>query len=129
MAKIKVKVEKTETGYSAYAEKFGAFTTGTTYDQLVSNMVEALNFYFEDEKVKRKVITLDDILFEFELNSLFEVYPINMKGLAERLKMNYTLLAQYATGKKKPSQKQTEKILQGINQVGRELSELTLVAN
>jgi hypothetical protein len=40
--------------------------------------------------------------------------------------MNETLLSQYVQGRKKPSQKQTNKILQGIQQVGRELSNLNL---
>lgn len=125
MTKIKVKVESTETGYSAYAEKYAAFTTGSTVPELISNMVESLNFYFEE---KGKVVTARDLAFEMELTSVFTVYPVlNMKALANRLNMNHTLLSQYATGKKKPSQKQVAKILKGINAVGRELAELNLL--
>jgi transcriptional regulator with XRE-family HTH domain len=63
-----------------------------------------------------------------ELTSVFAVYPVlNMKALANRLNMNHTLLSQYATGKKKPSQRQVAKILEGINTVGRELAELNLL--
>jgi REP element-mobilizing transposase RayT len=40
---------------------------------------------------------------------------------------NENRLSQYATGKKKPSPKQTEKILEGIHEVGRELTEINLV--
>jgi transcriptional regulator with XRE-family HTH domain len=125
MARIKIKVERTETGYSAYAEKYAAFTTGDTIPELVSNMVESLNFYFED---KGKILKAKDLAFEMELTSVFAVYPVlNMKALAHRLNMNHTLLSQYATGKKKPSQKQVAKILEGINAVGRELAELKLL--
>lgn len=128
MTKIKVKVDKTVNGYSAHAEKYAAFTTGDTVAELTSNMVEALNLYFEAEG-KGKVIDHGDLSFELQLTSVFEVFPvINMKALANRLDMNNTLLSQYASGKKKPSARQTEKILQGINEVGRELAELNLIS-
>lgn len=129
MTKIKVKVEKTTTGFSAYADKYPAFTTGRTVEELIANMVESLNLYFEVEG-KGKVIAQNDLRFELDLTSIFEVYPIiNMKALSRRLGMNYTLMAQYASGKKRPSPKQTEKIIDGIHEIGRELSELQLVVN
>lgn len=129
MTKIKVKVEKTITGFSAYADKYSAFTTGRTVEELVANMVESLNLYFEVEG-KGKFVAQDDLRFELDLTSVFEVYPIiNMKALSRRLGMNYTLMAQYASGKKRPSPKQTEKIIDGIHEIGRELSELQLVVN
>jgi len=129
MAKITVKVEKTTTGFSAYADKYSAFTTGRTVEELVANMVESLNLYFEAEG-KGRVIAQNDLRFELELASIFDVYPIiNMKALSNRLGMNYTLLAQYASGKKKPSPKQAEKIIEGIHAIGRELTELQLVGS
>jgi len=125
MAKIKVKVEKTRTGFSAYAEKYAAFTTGRTVEELQSNMVESLNLLFEGERV----VTKSDLTFQMELTSVFEVYPVlNMKALSRRVGMNYTLLAQYATGKKKPSPKQTAVILGVIHDIGRELLELNLIS-
>jgi len=41
--------------------------------------------------------------------------------------MNPTLLSQYIQGHKKPSEAQTKKILSGIQQIGRELSEISLI--
>jgi len=40
--------------------------------------------------------------------------------------MNPTLLSQYVRGKKQPSSKQTDKIIQGIQSIGKELVELNL---
>jgi hypothetical protein len=128
MAKVKMKVEKTKTGFSAYAEKYQVFTTAKTVPELVANTVEAVNLYLQEAGGKKE-ITSGDLLFEMEMTSVFEVFQvINVKALAGRLGMNYTLLSQYATGKKKPSSKQTEKIMEGIHQIGRELSELRLIA-
>jgi hypothetical protein len=41
--------------------------------------------------------------------------------------MNPTLLSQYVQGQKKPSEAQTQKILGGIQQIGKELAEINLV--
>jgi len=46
---------------------------------------------------------------------------INAKFLAKRIGMNETLLSQYVQGTKKPSAKQTGKILNGIHEIGKEL--------
>jgi len=37
------------------------------------------------------------------------------------------MVSQYVQGHKKPSNKQTKKILEGINQIGLELSEINLI--
>lgn len=52
---------------------------------------------------------------------------INAKFLANKIRMNPTLLSQYVQGRKKPSAAQTEKILFGIHQIGQELSEINLI--
>ncbi len=43
-------VEATATGYSAYEETEAIFTTGTTLDDLLANVQEALALYYEDEE-------------------------------------------------------------------------------
>jgi hypothetical protein len=41
--------------------------------------------------------------------------------------MNPALLSQYVRGKKKPSIKQTEKIIAGIQRIGQELVDIRLI--
>jgi hypothetical protein len=41
--------------------------------------------------------------------------------------MNQSLLAQYTSGVKTPSQKQLKKIVAGIHSIGEELNDLTLL--
>jgi predicted RNase H-like HicB family nuclease len=121
--KIVAKVEKTKTGFSAFAIDYPVFTTGKTISELTKNLAEALNLYFEDDGywVEEKNIDL-----EIDLQQFFQFYRvINAKFLADRIGMNPTLLSQYVQGRKKPSLLQTEKILNGIREVGRELSELS----
>jgi len=126
MKKLVVKVEKTGTGFSAYCEKYPAFTTGRTLTELSTNMIESLNLYFEEERKGREV-SARDLDFQLDLSNLFEIFPINVKAFSNRVGMNYTLLIQYVKGIKKPSSKQTEKILEGMQEIGKELSEITLV--
>jgi DNA-binding transcriptional regulator YdaS (Cro superfamily) len=59
------------------------------------------------------------------MESFFNFYKvINAKALSERIGMNQSLLSQYISGIKKPSAKQAHRILQGVHQIGRELSEV-----
>ena len=126
MKKLVVKIEKTGTGFSAYCEKYPAFTTGRTLTELSTNMIEYLNLYFEEEGKGREV-TARDLDFQLDMSNLFEIFPINVKAFSNRVGMNYTLLIQYVKGVKKPSPKQTEKILEGMQAIGKELSEISLI--
>ena len=126
MRKVKVIVEKTSTGFSAYADKLPVYTTGEDVKGLLANILEAVNFYFVEAKDKTEV-SLKDLDVNFSIPSLFELYPINVKHFASRIGMNYTLLSQYVQGRKKPSEKQTERIVEGLQEVGKELSGVNLI--
>jgi len=122
MKKITLLVEKTETGYSAYAEDYPVYTVGNNLDELKNNILEALSLYFDETKSQ---ITADDLKIVLDLPQFFEFYKvINAKALSERIGMNQSLLAQYIKGNKKPSTAQTQRILKGVQQIGRELSEI-----
>ena len=113
-------VEKTDTGFSAYSEAFPIFTTGNSIPELVNNAYEAVDLYFEEQNII--------VSSEIDFKQFFQYYKvINSKFLAEKIGMNPTLLSQYVQGHKKPSTKQTEKILAGIHQIGQELSEINLI--
>ena len=123
--KILIIVEKTDTGFSAYSNDYPIFTTGRTIPELIDNAFEAANLYFEDEKIEVKH---DNLKFEIDFKQFFQYYKVlNSKFLADKIGMNPTLLSQYVQGHKKPSDKQTEKILYGIHQIGQELSEINLI--
>jgi predicted RNase H-like HicB family nuclease len=47
--KIKMIVEKTGTGFSAYSEEYPIFTTGRTIPELIDNALEAVQLNFDDE--------------------------------------------------------------------------------
>jgi|SRR5690606_15590773 predicted RNase H-like HicB family nuclease len=123
--KITMTVEKTDTGFSAYSDNDSIYTTGNTVPELINNAFEAAELCYEEENIQ---LTHSDIKFEIDLQQFFKYYKVlNAKFLAEKIGMNATLLSQYVQGHKKPSEKQTDKILAGIHQIGQELSGLNLL--
>lgn len=123
--KIKMVVEKTDTGFSALSEEYPIFTTGKTIAELMNNALEALKFNFEEEQI---IITQENLKFEIDFKEFFQYYKVlNAKFLSDKIGMNPTLLSQYVQGHKKPSEAQAEKILFGIHKIGQELSEINLI--
>lgn len=123
--KIKMIVEKTDTGFSAFSEVYTIYTTGRTIPELIDNAIEAANLCFKEDNIE---ITQENLKFEIDFKQFFQYYKvINAKFLANKIGMNPTLLSQYVQGRKKPSDAQTEKILLGIHQIGKELSEINLI--
>ncbi len=123
--KIKITVTKEDTGYSATGTVNNNFigTEAESFEELKEMVLEAVNLTFEDI-----VYTIDDIQFEYDLESFFDFYKvINAKALSERIGMNQSLLAQYIKGNKKPSTTQTNRILKGVQQIGKELSEVSFL--
>lgn len=122
--KINIKVIKEDLGYSGVAQVGGKLiaTQGDSFDELKAMVLDVVNLSFEDEGFNYDI---GEIKFEFDLESFFDFYNIiNAKALSERIGMNQSLLAQYIKGIKKPSVSQTKRILEGVHQIGKELSEV-----
>lgn len=47
-SKLLMKVEKTDTGFSAYSQNHPVFTTGRSIPELIQSSIEAMGFYFDD---------------------------------------------------------------------------------
>ena len=93
MKKIEILVERTNTGYSAYAQNYPVATTGNDLVELKSNMVEAINLYFEG---KGQHFSEYDLKVTLDIAQFFAFYKvINAKAFSERIGMNQSLLAQY----------------------------------
>ncbi|MDQ6901885.1 MAG: XRE family transcriptional regulator [Bacteroidota bacterium] len=120
MKKIEIIVERTKTGFSAYATKFPVYTVGSSLEELKNNIIEALNLF---SKKSGKTFEETNLKITLDLPQFFEFYKvINAKALSERIGINQSLLAQYIKGNKKPSAVQTQRILKGVQQVGKELA-------
>ena len=123
--KIGIKEKKTDTGYSAYTEDMSVFTTGKDIPELYANLIEALNLAYEELGYE---VTAENLKLNLDLQQFFQYYKVlNANFLAKRIGMNPTLLSQYVRGKKHPSSRQTDKIIRGIQSIGKELADISLV--
>jgi hypothetical protein len=125
--KIEMTILKEDVGYSAYAniDNNSISTQGDNFDELKANILDAVNLSFED---KGYVYSINEIKLTYDLTSFFEFYRIlNAKALSQRIGMNQSLLAQYIKGIKTPSTAQKQRILKGVQQVGRELSDINFL--
>jgi DNA-binding transcriptional regulator YdaS (Cro superfamily) len=121
--KILVIIEKTNDGFSAFAEDYPVFTAGSSMNELIINIKEAFILYFDDENFNDARLS-----YEIDFNQFFKYYKVlNSKALADRIGMNPTLLSQYVSGHKKPSASQSRRILYGINTIGQELAEMRII--
>lgn len=128
MKKIVFTVEKTNTGYSAYAigDKVALATTGGNMAALRRNIRDAVDTWTEHHEIAR--IRDENIIVRIDLQQFFEFYRIlNFSALGERIGMNSTLISQYAKGVKHPSDKQISRILTGVKELGRELAAIDIV--
>jgi hypothetical protein len=122
--KIELTIIKEDGGYSAIGQwkNRGLATSGDNWEQLQEMIVEMVNLVFEDLDF---VYTIEEIKLKYDLESFFAFYKvINAKAFSERIGMNQSHLAQYINGTKNPSKTQAKRILQGVQQIGRELAEI-----
>ncbi|MBD5423717.1 MAG: hypothetical protein HDR44_01145 [Allobaculum sp.] len=84
-----------------------------TYDEIGDDIPDFLN---------------EDVEFSFDISSLFEYYSmLNVSALGRYLGINDSLMRQYRNGSAQISDKQLEKIEDGIHRLGLELAALRLV--
>lgn len=124
---IKMTVIKEETGYSAYAKVGNNFISSEadSFVDLKANVLESVNLTFEDKGLKYKIEELD---FELDLESFFNFYKvINTKVLSEWVGIKQSTLTEYINGRKKPTSNQKQRILNGIEKIGKELSEVRML--
>lgn len=118
-------VEKTKDGYSAFAENYNAATTGDTYEELKQNILDSLNTLLEYKS--KKLATFNDITIKFDLQQFLSFYSgINILAISKKYNLNNSLISQYKSGDKYPSEVQAKKIIDSIKSYGRELAEIDL---
>lgn len=122
-------IERNEEGFYAYIDQIdGCVAGGSTYAEVKSNLEEILSIVLkEDQNLKKKYSKGYDLKFEVSLDSVFELLPeVNISQLAKLGKLNPGLLRQYASGSKKASEKQAQRVLEAIDKLAKKLNSITL---
>jgi hypothetical protein len=118
MQTVKFLVEKTGTGYTAYAEDFSILATGKNLKQVYADAEAGLAEQCEYMNENPADYQLE---FTYDFPTLFEVYRLNVEAISAIVGINATLVSQYINGKKTPSRKQKDRIEEGIHSYARGL--------
>lgn len=130
MKTVKVYVEKSEYGYSAYMDDtsldYSCIGEGKTVEETIADFNVAYGEMREHYAKTGK--PFEEIKYEFYYDTasfLQEYAPaFSLAGLERITGVNQTMLGHYLHGRRKPSKKTVEKIEQGIKAFARDLSAL-----
>lgn len=128
-------LEKTSVGgYSAYLPELpGCVSTGESIDEIKCNIKEAIDFHIEGMRMENLQVPVGfdemfDLSYKMDIAALFEWFSgiLTKSGVSKITGMNPSLISQYVSGIKTPSNKQTKKIEQALHNLGQELLEIEL---
>lgn len=133
MEQVKVVLEKTNTGYSAYSDDVpGCIAVGDNLSDVKQQFYEAVEFHLEGlvedgDIVPAKLQGEYELLFKIDTKAFFEWVSgiITQTGLAALTGMNKNLVSQYANGIKTPGPKQLKRIEDALHKFGGELQAIS----
>ena len=126
MKTIKITIEKTNDGYSAYAVNVdGIYGMGDTAEECKHSILDAIETVKEFNEVNRPKF-LDgeyQLVFKFDVESLLNYYRkyFGFSGLENVTDINQKQLQQYSTGLYKPRWNTKKKIERSLHDLGKEL--------
>ena len=135
MKRVKVFIEKTEDGYSAYVDledttlNYGIIGEGAT----VSEALEDFRASYEDMKAIYKEEGRDfveaDFEFLYDLPSFLQYYSkiFSFAGLERLTEVNQAQVSQYVQGYRKPSKQTVVKIQNKLHHLAEELQDIQFV--
>ena len=127
---IEATVELTKEGFGGYIEIEDSLiiANGDTIEELKEDFKSALGLYIEEleeQSIDTSKYQDIEIIISLDVRALFEMLkPINVSGFAAYSGINRSLMGQYLTGKKKPSEKQSRKILENVHKLGEQLASI-----
>lgn len=127
---IKIILERSNIGYSAYAENVdGIFTAGDTIEEIKENIKEVIGYqveYLEEKGEKEKADNLRNAALKYyiDLNAFFEYYSLfNKSELAKYIGINPSHLRRLSMENMELSDQKAQQIEQGMKRLAQELSQ------
>jgi len=132
--KVVVEIFYTGGNFSAHApELLGCVSTGNTPQEIRKNIKEAIRFHVEEsiadgDYIPDKFKEDFELIYKFDASSLLAYYKgIFTNSALQRLTgINQKQIAHYASKHRNPRPAQTEKLKNGLHQLGRELLSIDL---
>lgn len=128
---IKIILEKSETGYSAYAPAYeGIYTAAETYEEVKENIAEVIESQIdylmelgkEEEAEKLRSSAIEYFL---DVKQFFEQYPmLNKSEFANFIGMNSSMMRKIGSGIIALSDNKARLIQEGLHKLAKDLSQI-----
>jgi predicted RNase H-like HicB family nuclease len=129
--KLKIVLEKSSTGYSAYApEEEGIYTVGETYKEVKENIIEVIEFrteYLEEMGNSAEAERLSNRSIEYflDIQQFFEQYPmLNKSEFANFIGMNPSMMRKISKGLVALSDAKARQIEEGLHRLAEEFGKV-----
>ena len=128
MKRVKVFIEKSEYGYSAFMDNstldYGCIGEGKTVEETIADFQSAYDEMREHYKEEGKVFEEVELEFFYDTASFLQAFvkAFSLAGLERITGVNQTQLGHYLHGRSKPSRKTIQRIEQGVHNFAKDLS-------
>jgi predicted RNase H-like HicB family nuclease len=134
MVNVKVIIERSGTGFSAYLPELpGCVSTGLTPIEVKTNILEAISFHLagiQEDGLQIPVIFKRKYTLQFiyDIETFLNFYDqiFTRRALSRLTGINESLLSQYAAGLKHPRRAQVKRIEEGLHNLANELLQVSL---
>ncbi|MBO7083671.1 MAG: helix-turn-helix transcriptional regulator [Bacteroidales bacterium] len=134
MEQVIISTSKTENGFSASCELLPGWIVAFTgnFSDFVSYVHESIDFYVDCAKMDHDsyptVFDNDhELLFKMDIQSLLYCYDkiLTRAALSRMTGINQRQLGHYICGRSKPRKPQSERIVNALHELGKELQSIT----
>ena len=128
MKKVKVFIEMSEYGYSAYMDDtpldYGCIGEGKTVEETIADFQSAYDEMREHYKEEGKEFEEVELEFFYDTASFLQAFvkAFSLAGLEHITGVNQTQLGHYLHGRSKPSRKTIQRIEKGVHDFAKDLS-------
>lgn len=134
MEQVIISTSKTENGFSASCELLPGWVVAFTgnFSNFVNYVQESIDFYVDCAKIDKESYpavfdTTYELLFKMDIQSLLFCYDkiLTRAALSRMTGINQRQLGHYICGRSKPRKPQSEKIVNALHSLGKELQAIT----
>ncbi|MBQ6308146.1 MAG: helix-turn-helix transcriptional regulator [Bacteroidales bacterium] len=134
MEKVIISTSKTENGFSASCELLPGWVVAFTgnFSEFVNYVQESIDFYVDCAQTDHEPYpavfdTSYQLLFKMDIQSLLYCYDkiLTRAALSRMTGINQRQLGHYICGRSKPRKPQSEKIVNALHALGKELQAIT----
>ena len=134
MEQVIISTSKTENGFSASCELLPGWIVAFTgnFTEFINYVKESIDFYVDCAKIDKEpyptVFDNDyELLFKMDIQSLLYCYDkiLTRAALSRMTGINQRQLGHYICGRSRPRKPQSERIVNALHELGKELQSIT----